>query len=440
VLRGWSEQVPKDVPEPVNRNEFKNWDGLEIAFFNQRMAQIMFSRNFVILALLAGSATPASAVDSSLITPASTANDALKLPGKITQLIEPERKPCSDRSLLVADGGQGSGGGNGLKSSPDKVAQVIRDYLNGFIAVNLQVAKIGLSNKAPVPIRMEPARSLLSSILKLENVVSCKPDAMGLGFDCKSVLQDHPELIEIKMTGACEEKGEPKDASVKFHLNAKGSPVLDSICFSAELLARYPDSEIADEVAALTFHEFSHVAGNEDEEVATQFQKYIRKKLRQDCTVDVLTGPGGNYWENDTYRITIHAGILADVSHLIHLPSDPSNRPMPYGNASTVRLPTRDATIRIETSNYYAPEFSFAFTPEKGGKLTFISTDPNGLRTINTLNWSGPGDAKNICGPNCNDPFDVPFYKFDQVTRSNATYNGKSVQAVRIDTGPGCIK
>ena len=306
-------------------------------------------------------------------------------------------------SAFAGLGAEGSGGGNGLHSTPAQVADFLtRNLTWGYEDGILEEIYAELQTGAFLPIQDPHAKAMLTRIMALKNVVTCDAQA-GQEKSCQTFFDTRsdtlPAAFNLKMTGACVENGLERDASVTFHPNAQGQPVVDSICLSAERLAVYPPEALGKQVQALLLHEFSHVAGYGEDD-AVYLQNYAVNKLLNDCQIRVNTNDSDALGD-DWFEITIQGGMVPTVVH--------------------TRRYTQGREVILNCDNYNFPTpFPFHFqTGPNGGSIQFDSMNPDGSQAGNQLTWG-------------------PVAQSVPTLSSSASYNGKSISLTLDSIGKSC--
>jgi len=170
-------------------------------------------------------------------------------------------------------GNEGSGGGNAMRSSPERVrvelSQLKEQTQKALTsASDLWTAPVQVQSLIPLLLRMHGSSS---SGTYLPNSYEDEHghDLLFINLPMREVIPG--ARFEVQ-EDPCMDSGKPSDAST---LKAVGSP----ICFSVSRLTRISPSALKTQLIALFMHELAHQFGA-DEPTAQAFQKIILSRLK----------------------------------------------------------------------------------------------------------------------------------------------------------------
>jgi hypothetical protein len=322
-------------------------------------------------------------------------------------------------TAFAQEGNEGSGGGNGSKSTPEDVIRILdgdgTKVWNGkeFEAVvqkaHLLLVEIyeGLGEHYTVPIRDPKAAPILRKIISQPTLIWRRVEGWPVLLEMSRVKMEKNEH------GPCLDSGEKKDASVRVEQTPTGP--IAHVCMSVPLLTRFPKEVLEQEIAALILHELAHAAGYGEEE-ADFIQQYGLRFLTEKCKIAVLLagewrgGLGSFEIETNAYR----------------------NANAKFSQCRKSGKPSWNACNFATTNTHQEPgDFRLDWTPGGPGKLTFLAMSNNGSYNAQYVEWEKSRE-------------DGAWYGNPQVsfgkTRAKLVANGKRLILDKVAIFPGCAR
>lgn len=276
----------------------------------------------------------------------------------------------SSPAYALREGNEGSGGGNGTKSTSQEVVREIdaafgqRNRAGMDLQTVLADIQNGLSNSPVLAIQDPRAAPILRGIIQSKFVRSS-------GNDQTPDIYVYTEL-EKKLKGACIDHGKDRDASVKIVKTKYGEEA--QMCISVERLTRYTGRELRPQIAALFVHELAHLAGYGEED-ADYVQNYALKMLTQNCFIeigndDAVDGRSKGF----IFYVILHPGRRLEVKYNRYFA--PLHKDPGANDVST-------------TTTYLSQDdYKVEFAPGQPGKLSFLAMNHDGSYEQQALSWS----------------------------------------------------
>ena len=293
----------------------------------------------------------------------------------------------STAPILSLAGPGGTGGGDGLRSTPQQVEFFIAPERHGALRKHVETSLHRETKKVLYSIRylFEPHRGIqfrnprvkeiLAAILALPQMNSLDTST-GHGFVAQPdgavrAIGNIPDLVFQERRQPCRDpiSGQARDASVR----VVGTSI--QVCLSSTRLARYNVQSYPTQITSIVMHELVHAAGFRSERDANLVQDFVLSKIHK-----IHRDQGFGHDQKCTVEIRV-LGELGQRGPQIFVFDDVVRYNSGFGN-----VPGGGRMIQLNLFKDY--EWEFNWTPGKSGHISFPMLDGNGALVRQHLTFS----------------------------------------------------